>query len=286
MFTNHWWIYYGFGQIYNDGTVLRGLGQAWSLCIEITFYVALPFYAALDGAGAAPPQRPPAGADRAGAAGAHLRGLVGLPAVPAHGPAVQLVGQHAAGVRRLVRLRDGAGDHQRRPAARGPDGRRGRSRSSGAGRCSRGRPRCSSTWSRPTSCRARTSSSCSGPGRCTSRPARTSCCTSCSSFVGAGLLIPAVVGADGGGVVRRILADKRLAWLGLISYGIYLWQGSVMQVICQPQGYGVRQRQLPDARRRAAAAHPLPVADGDTVCRSPSPARPPATTSSSGRCCA
>jgi peptidoglycan/LPS O-acetylase OafA/YrhL len=46
------------------------------------------------------------------------------------------------------------------------------------------------------------------------------------------------VGADGGGVVRRILADRRLAWLGLISYGIYLWQGSVLQVICQPQGYG------------------------------------------------
>src|SRR5450755_1956113 len=58
------------------------------------------------------------------------------------------------------------------------------------------------------------------------------------AVVSAGLLIPAVVGADGGGVVRRILADRRLAWLGLISYGIYLWQGSVLQVICQPQGYG------------------------------------------------
>ena len=36
VFTNHWWIYYGFLQIYNDGTVLQGIGPAWTLCIEIT----------------------------------------------------------------------------------------------------------------------------------------------------------------------------------------------------------------------------------------------------------
>ena len=58
------------------------------------------------------------------------------------------------------------------------------------------------------------------------------------AFVGAGLLIPAIFGTQGGGTVRRILADGRLAWLGLVSYGIYLWQGSVLQVICQPQGDG------------------------------------------------
>ena len=117
VFTNHWWIYYGFGQIYNDGTVLRGLGQAWSLCVEITFYAALPFYAALM-----------ARALRRLSARRQVPvelGLLALICVASWGYRLYLrtdrpfswVGQHAAGVRRLVRLRDGAGDHQRRPAA-------------------------------------------------------------------------------------------------------------------------------------------------------------------------
>lgn len=39
------WIYYAFGQSYNAAWVLGGLGQAWSLAIEASFYVVLPFYA-------------------------------------------------------------------------------------------------------------------------------------------------------------------------------------------------------------------------------------------------
>jgi peptidoglycan/LPS O-acetylase OafA/YrhL len=41
--------------------------------------------------------------------------------------------------------------------------------------------------------------------------------------VAIGLLVPAVVGAEGGGAVRRLLAWRPLAWVGLISYGLYLW---------------------------------------------------------------
>jgi peptidoglycan/LPS O-acetylase OafA/YrhL len=39
------WIYYGFGQNYDARWVLGGLGQAWSLAIEASFYVLLPLYA-------------------------------------------------------------------------------------------------------------------------------------------------------------------------------------------------------------------------------------------------
>jgi peptidoglycan/LPS O-acetylase OafA/YrhL len=37
------------------------------------------------------------------------------------------------------------------------------------------------------------------------------------------LLLPAVFGDGKGGLPRRILANPLLAWIGLISYGIFLW---------------------------------------------------------------
>jgi peptidoglycan/LPS O-acetylase OafA/YrhL len=36
-------------------------------------------------------------------------------------------------------------------------------------------------------------------------------------------VLPAVFGATAGGWPRRVLANRQLAWLGLISYGIFLW---------------------------------------------------------------
>ena len=45
VFTDQWWVYYGFGQIYSADTILKGIGPAWSLCTELLFYAALPFLA-------------------------------------------------------------------------------------------------------------------------------------------------------------------------------------------------------------------------------------------------
>ena len=39
-------IYFGFLQIYDNAHVGGGISQAWSLCTEMTFYLALPAYAA------------------------------------------------------------------------------------------------------------------------------------------------------------------------------------------------------------------------------------------------
>ncbi|MCU1455299.1 MAG: acyltransferase [Acidimicrobiales bacterium] len=44
-----WWRYYVFLQIYSKTTVLGGVLQAWSLCTEITFYLFIPFWAAAVG---------------------------------------------------------------------------------------------------------------------------------------------------------------------------------------------------------------------------------------------
>src|SRR5215210_1936605 len=43
-----------------------------------------------------------------------------------------------------------------------------------------------------------------------------------------GIMVPAVIGAGEGGAVRRPLANRRLLFLGLFSYGIYLWHLTVM----------------------------------------------------------
>jgi peptidoglycan/LPS O-acetylase OafA/YrhL len=40
-----WWRYYLFLQIYSKSTALGGVVQAWSLCTEITFYLLVPFWA-------------------------------------------------------------------------------------------------------------------------------------------------------------------------------------------------------------------------------------------------
>lgn len=37
------------------------------------------------------------------------------------------------------------------------------------------------------------------------------------------LMLPAVLGDDAGGIPRRLLAQPVVGWLGLVSYGIFLW---------------------------------------------------------------
>jgi len=44
-FTGPHWVYYAFLQNYNFIWVLGGIGQAWTLAVEASFYVLLPFYA-------------------------------------------------------------------------------------------------------------------------------------------------------------------------------------------------------------------------------------------------
>jgi peptidoglycan/LPS O-acetylase OafA/YrhL len=45
VFTGDWWIYYGFLQNLSRWTALGGIPPAWSLAVEASFYLALPFIA-------------------------------------------------------------------------------------------------------------------------------------------------------------------------------------------------------------------------------------------------
>jgi peptidoglycan/LPS O-acetylase OafA/YrhL len=43
--TGHnWWVFYGFGQVYSATLIGRGIGVAWTLCVEVTFYALLPVF--------------------------------------------------------------------------------------------------------------------------------------------------------------------------------------------------------------------------------------------------
>jgi peptidoglycan/LPS O-acetylase OafA/YrhL len=43
--TSNWWVFYGFAQIYDAHKIGHGIGVAWTLCIEVSFYIALPIFA-------------------------------------------------------------------------------------------------------------------------------------------------------------------------------------------------------------------------------------------------
>ena len=46
VFTGDWWRYYFFLQLYDGDTLTQGIPVTWTLCVEVTFYLALPLWAA------------------------------------------------------------------------------------------------------------------------------------------------------------------------------------------------------------------------------------------------
>jgi peptidoglycan/LPS O-acetylase OafA/YrhL len=46
VFTGDWWRYYLYLQVYATRTQTLGIPVAWTLCVEVSFYVALPLWAA------------------------------------------------------------------------------------------------------------------------------------------------------------------------------------------------------------------------------------------------
>jgi peptidoglycan/LPS O-acetylase OafA/YrhL len=40
--SSDWWRFYGLVQSYQSATMIRGLGVAWSVCVEVGFYIVLP----------------------------------------------------------------------------------------------------------------------------------------------------------------------------------------------------------------------------------------------------
>ena len=107
-------LFYGFAQVYSPGAVFQGIPVAWTLCIEVSFYAFLPIFAlALRGVA----KRTRASVWRVEAIAMIAlfvfgRGLAGDRARRRQRVGADL-GQHAAGLPRLVRARNGPGGHIR-----------------------------------------------------------------------------------------------------------------------------------------------------------------------------
>jgi peptidoglycan/LPS O-acetylase OafA/YrhL len=59
----------------------------------------------------------------------------------------------------------------------------------------------------------------------------------CYSLFGFFLLLPAVFGRQDRGWVRPFLASRPMAFLGLISYGLYLWHATVIDLVMEHSGW-------------------------------------------------
>ena len=219
-------IYYGFAQTYSSEHVLGGIPQAWTLCVEVSFYAFLPLYAL---AIRALPGRDDRGRYRTEVAGLAVLVLVAVAwqgwrvsaaAEPDHANAVQgllylpaFLDQFAMGMGLAV-LSVWVGARKTLPS-----------------------------WLRPLD---RFPSLgwilalvafwvVSTQIGLTGRDGLEEPTTAAQYFgrhylfalVGVGLLLPAIFGDQRRGVVRRVLANPIPLYLGLISYGIYLWHYAI-----------------------------------------------------------
>jgi peptidoglycan/LPS O-acetylase OafA/YrhL len=214
LWSDDWPILYGFGQVYSFDTVTEGIGPAWTLSTEVAFYALLPVYAYA--VGRALRSRP-----RAVRLELMLLGALALGSIAARTIAVggsgsgtlglTLVGTFAwfaVGMALAVVSAAVAHGSMRAPAVP--------ALGAWAGALGLylvlcyvlGAPKVSVFLERRTHGEALFEFVMSG-------------------LVAGLIVLPAVFGGRREGAPRRLLAAPQMAWLGLISYGIYLWHEPV-----------------------------------------------------------
>lgn len=217
----HFWgkayVYYGFGQVYSDSTLNGGLFVAWTLCAEVVFYLALPLYAHVVARGL---ERLP-GFERRIRAELGLLALLALASVWARslaftGHATEAwaktffttfawfaVGMSLALVS-VAAERRGREPRLLRPLVAMP----------------------ALSWGLALVVFVAVAQSAHLPG--VHGDLRTELVQHVGyALIAALVLVPAIFEGDGSGFPRRFLAWPVMAWLGLVSYGIYLWHPTV-----------------------------------------------------------
>jgi peptidoglycan/LPS O-acetylase OafA/YrhL len=212
--------YYGFAQIYDGASVPGGLGQAWTLCVELTFYAFLPLWALL--------LRRLRGGVRT-----ELLMLAGLYAASVayqvlalgHADPRQLSGPAGVWLMPLPAQLDvfalGMGLAVLSAAPR---------HEAAAARLARRAP-----WGWALAAAAFAAVGLGIGLQGTPREAYSDLQWlgqhQLYALVGVGLLAPAVFGGEG--LLHRLLAHRALLWTGLVSYGLYLYHVPVLTLLRQ-----------------------------------------------------
>ena len=211
LWSGEWPIYYGFGQVYSSDTVLGGIGPAWTLSTEAAFYVALPVYAFL--VSRAIGTRPAAVRVELALLAALALGSIALRTVTMGGShsatALTLPATFAwfaVGMALAVVSSAAAEGRLRAPAVPAIAAWAAAIALFLTMSYVLGAPEGSVFFDPPTYSEALFEFVASG-------------------LIAALLVLPAVFGR--GGTPRRLLANPMLAWIGLVSYGIYLWHEPV-----------------------------------------------------------
>ena len=215
-------VYYGFLQIYGD-LALGGISQAWTLCVEVTFYALLPLWAlALRRLPATVRSELVALAALAAVGTAWILAAVLTAADPEHANAGRMLlwlpaylDHFALGMALAVISVAGERD--------------GRAPLAWVGRW---------PWAPWLGAAAAFFVVAVGIGLSPENrldapmdAAQTIARHWLYAAVAVGVLLPAAFGPPGRGAVRRLLAHPVLLYLGVISYGVYLWHNAAMEEV-------------------------------------------------------
>lgn len=236
VFSEDWWRYYGFLQLYSDETLAGGIPVAWSLSVEVSYYLLLPIFAL--GVG-----RVAIGSGRRN----WVRSELAVLAVAAAGGAVvqvaaaqRLLSDNLASslLGQITWLALGMALAVWSVAAEHGGGR------SRVVRFAVDRP--GLCWLGAGAAFAALIAVVRPGGSfeilqalTTAQPAGETVAAIALTLAAMTLFVlPAVFGEDAGGPPRQLLAWWPVAWLGIISYGLFLWHLPVAQLIARPEVRG------------------------------------------------